>query len=205
VDLLQKLAWVLPVLTLLLFGLAIGFSPNRRRTVLRSGFGLSLGMLVILTALKVGRTPYLDLFQRADGRKAGAAAYDQLLHDLKLECRMLFVVGLVVMLGAWLAGPHAARLRGMVTGRERSTEPSELAAWVGRSKTGLRAAVFVIAAIVLVAIDQLSGWDVVIVALVVLIALAVIEFVGRSGPAPTPTEVEAGSDTDTDTEVESRV
>ena len=26
------------------------------------------------------------------------AAYDQLLHDLKLECRMLFVVGLVVML-----------------------------------------------------------------------------------------------------------
>ncbi len=182
IDALQTLAWLLPVLTLLCFAGAIALSRRRRRTLLQVGLGVAVGMVVILTALNLGRVPYLGLFPRPEGKLAGGAAYDQVLHGLRLEARALFVLGIVVAFGAWLAGPShtAERIRGFFTNRERSGEPGAVAAWVGSAKVGLRVIVIAIGAIALVAIDHPSGWMVLTIAVLVLIALAVIEFVGRS-------------------------
>ena len=60
-NLLQDLAIVLPILTVLCFGLAIWLSPNRRRTILRSGLGLALGMALLLIAFNGGRHFYLNV------------------------------------------------------------------------------------------------------------------------------------------------
>ncbi len=104
VDLLQKLAWLLPLVTLACYGGAIAVSTRRRRTLAWAGIGFSLAMLVILVAVAAGRGPYLNLFSQPEGRQAGGAAYDEVLKSLRLEVRGLLVLGLVVTVGAWLAG-----------------------------------------------------------------------------------------------------
>jgi hypothetical protein len=196
VDLLDTLAWVLPLVTLLLLGGGIAASVHRRKTVLRVGLGVSIGAAVVLIALNLGRGPYLDLFEQPDGRAAGEAAYDQVLEGLRLGARAIFVLGLVVAIGAWLAGPGATatRLRGAVTGRERHAEPGAFAQWVASSKTALRIVIVALGVIVLVAFDRLSGLAVLGVAVVVLVLIALVEFVGRAGIPPEVGEVAADTD-----------
>jgi hypothetical protein len=187
-DLLDTLAWVLPLVTLLLLGGGIATSVHRRKTVLHTGFGIAAGSAIVLLALNLGRGPYLDLFQRPDGRAAGEAAYDQVLDGLRLGARGVFVLGIVVAIGAWLAGPGsvASRVRGFVTGRERSREPGPFVAWVGRSRVALRIVIVGVGVVVLIAFDQLSGLAVLLVALAVLVLIAAVEFVGRRAPVATP-------------------
>lgn len=182
VEGLQKMAWLFPLLTILCFGGAIALSPNRRRTTLRSGIGFSAAIAVFLILVALGRVPYLGLFPRPAGKLAGGAAYDQILESLRLAGRALFVLGIIVALGAWLSGPSAGavRLRAMFTGKERSSEPGPFATWVGHARVGLRVVVIMLGAIALIAVDQPTGWTVVIIAVIVLLLIALIEFVGRS-------------------------
>jgi len=102
IDLLQELAWVLPVLTLLALGGGIALGRRRWRCTLWTGLGVAAGMAVILIGLQAGRGPYLDLFAQPEGRQAGGAAYDQVLHQLRVAAIVLLVVGLGVAVGAWL-------------------------------------------------------------------------------------------------------
>jgi len=183
IDALQSVAWLFPVLMLLCFAGAIALSPNRRRTILRSGLGISAGVAVVLVGLNVGRGPYLDLFSQADGKQAGGAAYDQVLSSLRVGGRAIFVLGLVIAFGAWLAGPSAAavRMRAVLTNRERLSAPSGFAVWVAAHKMGLRILIVALGVGALVAVDTLSGLTVVIIAVLVLIAIGIVEFLGRPG------------------------
>ena len=90
-DLLQKLAWVLPVLTILAFAGAIALSGNRRRTILRSGLGIAFGMGILLVVLNLGRHFYLDALPSSVSQPAASAVYDQLLSFLRLALRTAFV------------------------------------------------------------------------------------------------------------------
>lgn len=190
VDLLQKLAIALPILMLLLFAAAIALSHNRRKTTLHAGLGFALGMLVVLTAFNLGRVAYLDAVKSAN-RDAAAAVFDQLLSFLRLSARSLFALGLLVAIGAWLAGPsHAAsRVRSVVRGGEGTQLATEgFAGWVARSRTGLRIVFVGIGALVLVTWSHPKPLTVLGITILVLIAIAVTEFLAReSDTAPQPT------------------
>jgi len=196
-DLLQKLAWVLPVLTILAFGVAIGLSGNRRRTVLRSALGLALGMGLLLAVLNAGRHFYLDALPATVSRPAATAVYEQLLSFLRLSLRTGFVLAIVVALGAWLAGPgsFATKLREgtlrLVRGHDTGEEPSGLAVWVARHKTPLRVVVIGIALAILVAINAPTPAEVIVLAIIVILALLLIEFLGRSVRTPDAAETAA--------------
>lgn len=184
-NLLETLAWVTPLLVLVILGAGIASSVHRRTTVLHTGLGIALGGAVVLIALNLGRGPYLDLFQ-PDGRAAGGAVYDQILGGLRLGARGLFVLGIVVAIAAWLAGPGAGatRLRAMVTGRARDTEPGAFATWVGRNRTVLRVVIVALGLAVLVAASRLTGILVLGVFVVAVLLIALVEFIGRAGPPP---------------------
>jgi hypothetical protein len=180
VNLLVDLAWFLPFLTLLCFAGGIALSVHRRKTVIRSGIGLSIGMFVILAGLALGRGPYLDLFPKSEGKQAGGAAYDQLLHGLRLEARGVFVLGLVIALGAWLIGRSPARTN---------------------SAMAIRIGVIAIGCLALVALDPLTGLGVLIVAGVVILVLVLLEVLNRrhgheaapAAPAAEPAAVSPGT------------
>jgi len=184
-DLLQKSAIILPILTLLLFAAAIALSRNRRKTVLHAGLGIAAGMLVILAAFNVGRSVYLDAVKNAN-QDAAAAAYDQILSFLRLSARTGVVLGIVIAIGAWLAGPSsiATRLRSTVRGGEdRQLATAGFAGWVARSRTGLRIAFVAIGFVVLVAWSHPKPLTVLLITILVLIAIAVTEVLARGAPA----------------------
>jgi hypothetical protein len=194
-DLLQKLAVILPILTALCFGLAIWLSPKRRRTILRSGLGLALGMALLLIAFNGGRHFYLDVLPSSVNVAAAGSVYDQLLGALRLSLRAGFVFALVVALAAWLAGPArpATRMRDGVLHLVRGSGPaggeaSTLGAYVARHTNGLRVLVVGAGLVVLVAVSAPTPALVITIAGLVLLGLLLIEFLRRRAvplaPAP---------------------
>ncbi len=188
VDLLQKLAIVLPILMLACFAGAIVLSPNRRRTTLRAGLAFAFSMLVLLTLFNLGRAAYLNAVTSPDlPRDAAAAAYDQLLSFLRLAGRSLLALGVVVAIGAWLAGPShgAARVRSLVRGGEGTKLATEgFAGWVARSRTGLRITFVALGALVLVTRSHPKPVTVLIITLLVLAAIALTELLSRTSSEP---------------------
>jgi hypothetical protein len=192
-DLFDTVATVLPWVVVLLFAAGILLWPNRRRGALWSAVGLSIGMMTLLLALAIGRSVYLGAVPSSviPGDVA-AAFFDTLVRFLRQAARALLAVGVVALLACLVLGPgtNAQRLRGWVgrmLGRvgdeaeERGVQFGPVGAWVGRNIVALRIAVAVVAAIVLVAWDQPTATVVFVTAIVTLLALAVIEVVGRGG------------------------
>ena len=105
VDLLQKLAWLLPVLALILLGVGAVCGPTLRRGILRAGLALAAAMLVLGAALLIGRSLYLDAVTSPQlPEDAARAAFDTLLHYMRNGILVLLAIGVVVALGAFLAG-----------------------------------------------------------------------------------------------------
>jgi hypothetical protein len=105
VNLLQKLAWVLPVLALLCLVGAVLTAPTRRVGVLRAGLALAVGMVVLGLGLLIGRSLYLDAVTGPElPEDAARAAFDTLLHYLRNGLLIVLVAGLLIAAAAWFAG-----------------------------------------------------------------------------------------------------
>jgi hypothetical protein len=188
----DDIVWVLPILTVLAFAGAIAASANRRRTLLRGGVSVAVIMLFFLVLWNFVRTPYQHALPATVNRPAAGAVYDQLISFLLLELRTIFALAVVVALGAWLVGPGPlatrirTRARSLVS-RAPSTSaiaPSVLN-FVGRHRNPLRVAVIGLGLVVLVLINHPGAIGVLVIAIVVLVLLGVIEWLGRGVPADT--------------------
>jgi hypothetical protein len=186
VRILRRVTYALPILTLLAFAVAIALSPNRRRTLLRAALGLAFGMALLLIVFSMGRNFYLDAIENAGrSRDASAAAYDQVLGFLRLSLRTLFVVGLVVALGAWIAGPGrlATRIREGVLGLVRGkpgAEVTDVGRFVYTYRVALRVAVIGLGLLILVVLSHPGPLAVIVIAVLIVVALLVVEFLGRA-------------------------
>jgi hypothetical protein len=109
VDLLQTLAWVLTVVALALYALAVALARGRRRETLRMvGFGfLALGVLALLLRNAGGNALTSSLAETAASEPAIQATWDIGTSLLQEMGQSLIAYGLVVVLAAWLAGPTA--------------------------------------------------------------------------------------------------
>jgi Short C-terminal domain len=105
-QLLKATAWVLPVVTLLLFGLAVWLAGDRRRAVRRVGITVAAVGLVGLVAVNVvGNYVVESLVVETQGRTAGLNAWDILTRLLRNSFRWLLAIGILFLVAAWLAGP----------------------------------------------------------------------------------------------------
>ena len=186
VRLLKTLTYVLPFLTLLAFAAAVALSPNRRRTLLRSALAFAFTMALVLIAFNLGRGAYLDAIENAGkSREAGAAAFDQILDFLRVTLRTAFALGLVIAVGAWLAGPGrlATRIREGVSGLVRGGgegDVTPVGRFVNSYRVPLRVLVFGIGLLILVVLSHPGPLAVVVVAVLVVVGLLLIEFLGRT-------------------------
>jgi hypothetical protein len=195
VDLLQTLAWVLPIVTLLCVGGAIALSTNRRRTILRAGIWIAVAVGIQLALLSVGRNYYLDAITATGARRGSAGAvWDQLTNFLQLSGRTMIVLALVVAIAAWLAGPSrlAIRIRNLwkrglrgagTRADEAGFATGPIAGFVARYRGALRLVGVGIAIAILILWDHPKPGTVLGVGILLLIYLAVIEFVGRAANA----------------------
>jgi hypothetical protein len=105
-DILENLPIVLGILLALLFGGAIWLSPDRRRTILSCGLVLIISGLLVLALRRVGGHAVVAAL--ADAPNAHAAAPDVwniITSLLKAAAWGGILLGLFVVIGAWLSGP----------------------------------------------------------------------------------------------------
>lgn len=192
VGALETAAFVLPVLTIALFGLAIWLSESRRRGFVKAAVGLTLGVGILAAVLAIGRTLYLDA--AVDGgipEEAAAAVWDTILRYLHTSIRNALLIGIVVVLAVFLAGPSRPAVgfrRTVRRGVDRLGAETDRAGWrvlganelVRRYRAALRIGVGVATVAILVWWSYPTPRVIVVAALVALLALAVVEFFGRT-------------------------
>ncbi len=118
VNLLQKLALILPLAALALYALAIYLAKGRRRETLRTiGFCfIGIGVAVIVGRSLAGNYVVGALTTTAAVEPAASSAWDILTSLLEGIGVAMIGYGVVIVLGAWLAGPGRAAIelrRGM--------------------------------------------------------------------------------------------
>ena len=110
--LINDLKIVLPILSLLLLAAGVYVARSHRRALIGAGLGFAASMLVLGAALLIIRTAYLNAVPSATlPSDAAAAAFDILVHFIRLALRALLVVGLVVAAGAVRTGPSGTAVR----------------------------------------------------------------------------------------------
>ena len=198
-NLLTALGNWLPVVALILLALGIYVAKDHRRALVGAGLGLAAGMLVLALGIAAFRSIYLNSLPLGVlTPDAAASFYDTLVRFLRLGLRTVLVFGLIVALAGFFSGRSvtAVRARAGVSngiawlrgGAEKAGfRTGPVGAWVYRYKRVLRIAVIAIAALVLVFWDQPTGKVIIGITIGVLIALVIIEFLGRP---PTPAALE---------------
>ena len=105
-ELLKTLAWVLPLLTLVAFGLAVWLARDRRRAVRGLGVTLAVvGVIGLLAAKLTGNYVVGALVASNDDRQAADNAWNILTDLMRSSFRLMIAVGILFLIAAWLAGP----------------------------------------------------------------------------------------------------
>jgi hypothetical protein len=192
VDLARRLAIALPIVALVLIAAAVALAPDRRRMLARAGVGIVVAMLVTAVALRIARTAVTDRVEVDVRRQGVESLWGRLFETLFQQTAALIALGLVVALGAWLAGPArlAVRLRGRVRslgaggGGETATEPSGVARLLGAHRTAVRLGILAVAAGALLLLPGPSALTIVVVAVLALAAIAGAEILAAPPEAP---------------------
>lgn len=187
---LDSVATVLPWITVLLLAVGVYLARVRMRALVAVGLGVALALVVLSAGLLVARGLLVGAVP-VTGAAAAASGFDILVAPLRTSGRVLLVLALVVALGAFLAGssPTATALRaraghalGSVRGARTATGP--VGTWVGAHVRGLRIGAVALAALLFVFLPQPTPAAILVIATVLLVVLAGIEFLARPGRAP---------------------
>jgi hypothetical protein len=190
-DLLNTLGIWLPIIAIVLLGVGVFVAKDHRRALVGAAVGVAVGMLVLGLSLAVFRTIYLDAVPAAVlPHDAAAVLYDTIVAYLRLGLRTVLVLALVMAAGAFVTGQSATAVRtrqrlaagiGWLRGSAEHAgwRTGPVGIWVYANKQLLRIAAVTLAALALVFWGQPTGKVVALLAGLLLVALALIEFLGR--------------------------
>jgi hypothetical protein len=195
--LINDLKFVLPILALLLLAIGVYVARSHRRALIGAGLGLAASMLVLGAGLLVFRGVYLNSVpDNVLPANAAAALFDTLVRFIREGLRTILVAGLVIAAGAFLTGPSvsAVRTRHAFTsglawvrqgGEHAGLRSGPVGTWTYAHRKGLRISAVALAALVFVFWGRPTAAVVVVIAVLLLVALGLIELIG-SRPAPQP-------------------
>jgi hypothetical protein len=182
---LNSVATVLPWITLLVLAVGVYLARNRMRALVGVGLGIAVALVVLAVGLLVVRSMLIGAVPPA-GAPAAASSFDILVRFLRQGGRALLVLALVVALGGFLAGSSDTAVgirRGFAGQLERvrggPSPAGPVPTWVRAHMRGLRVGAVALAVLVFVFLDRPTGVAILILATVLLIVLATIEFLGR--------------------------
>jgi hypothetical protein len=195
-NLLNTLGIWLPIIAIVLLGIGVFVAKDHRRALVGAAVGVAVAMVGLGLSLAVFRTIYLDAVPAAVlPHDAAAVLYDSIVAYLRLGLRTILVLALVVAGGAFLTGQSATAVRtrqrltsaiGRLRGGAKHVgwRTGPVGTWVYANKQVLRIAAVTLAALALVFWGQPTGKTILLLAGLLLVALALIEFLGQP-PQPT--------------------
>ncbi|WP_309500620.1 hypothetical protein [Streptomyces shenzhenensis] len=187
VRLLQLAGNWLPVLAVLLVAAGVLLAVRRRRALVTGCLAVAVTTGLLGVGLDVFRVFYLDRLPASVSPGAAAAVYDALTRFLRTGVRVVVALALVVALAAWVSGPgrYAGLVRGVWTsgiGAARGTadhaglRTGPVGPFVRRYRTWITWILVAAAVLAYLLWSYPTGWVVVGLALCLLFALAVVEF-----------------------------
>jgi uncharacterized membrane protein len=192
-ELIETLGWFLPLLALILIGLAIWVSPDRRRTIAALGIGSAIALLVTLVVIDVTKANTVGAIEDDIARPAAVETWETTLRFFVQASWALIVLGLIVGFVAWVVGPseRAQRVRTWWNetierwrGADATVPTSGFAGFIATWKRTIQWGAVVLGLLFIILVPDASAWAVIITALVVLVIVAVVEVVGGPNAPP---------------------
>jgi hypothetical protein len=194
--LITTLKIVLPILALALLAGGVFAAQSRRRALIGAGLGLAASMVVLAIGLLIARTIYLNSVPSSVlSANAASAAFDALVHFLKIGLRVVLAVGLVVAIGAFFTGPSRAAVQTRATlgswitwlrnlGQRRGVSTGPFGQWTYRHRRGLRIGAVALIALILVFWGDPTALTVILLVVILLILLGLIELLALPPAEP---------------------
>jgi hypothetical protein len=126
VSYLTAVGLLLPLLTLVAFGVAVWVSLWRRQTVIWIGSVMAVAMLISLIVFSGVRSSALVSIQDPLLRELGRAIINVVTHGLMVQTIFFLVVGLLLVIGGWQAAPDSALRRWEASRKEKEAAKSAL-------------------------------------------------------------------------------
>jgi hypothetical protein len=175
-KLLNDLAVVLPIVTLLLLAASVVLARNRRRGLVRAALGLALSMAAVLVVLAVARHQYLSGLGPNQSVAANEAVIDTVTANLRLGLRIILGLSALVAVIAVIAGNR--RLRAWASRADRSDNPVH--GFVAGHRGILQWCVLGLAVVVLVVWSEPTTLVAVVVVVIALVAMGVVGVYGAA-------------------------
>jgi hypothetical protein len=197
IEWLDRLAFLLPILTVIFFVLAIWLSPRRPRTIMWIGLGSIITFAVLAIVLRAVRRTVMNNIDDTVTRDAADAIWRQLFSGLRTQVLVAVLLALLVAIAGWLLGGSKAAVssraglrRGIARLRgDRSAEPGKFASFVGRYRRPIQLAAVAIGILVLLNAAKITFGLVLLAALIVIVVLVLVELI--AGPPSAAEAVEA--------------
>ncbi len=188
---LNRLALLLPLLMLVCLAGAVLLARNRRRGLEYAAGTLALAMALLLVALSIGRTEYLNALNGTLPTDALGAVYDTLTAHLREVLRIILVLSLVALIAAVLVGN--SHVRGWL--REKDVpdwlSSGRVPIFIGAHHKGVRWGIVGVGLALLVLWASPTPLVVFVVALIVIALVALVSLF-RSGRPPAAPAVAGG-------------
>jgi hypothetical protein len=190
VKLLKAVAILLPLLSVLCLAGSVFLSRPRLRGLLRAGIGVALAMLLLVAALGIARSAYLDaLGQGALPRDAASDIFDALVTFLRNGLRIVTLAAVALALVAFIFGLPLGRIwAALVTDSRR--------AWIGEHRNPLLITIAAIAGLWLLLRDPLTGHAALVILLVAAVAAGVVTVLGLQAGNAVADELDADHQAD---------
>ena len=182
---------VLPVLALILVGAGVYLARGRRRALIGAALGVAASMLVLAIALQIGRAVYLNSVPgNVLPADAAGAAFDAMIHFIKVSLRVVLVVALVVAMGAFFTGPSRTAVRTRLAlksgmewirnfGERRGVSAGPAGQWTYQHRHVLRIGAVALIALIFAFLGEPTVLTVIVLVIVLVVLLGLIELIGR--------------------------
>jgi magnesium-transporting ATPase (P-type) len=108
VTYLTTLGLLLPLLTIVVFGVSVWVSLWRRQTVMWIGIVMTVVMFISLMVFSGARSSALVSISDPFLREMGRAIVNTLTHGLMVQTIFFMILGIGLIIGAWQAAPDSA-------------------------------------------------------------------------------------------------
>ena len=172
---LDRLAYLLPILSVICYAGGILLTANRRRGLVRAAIGLAVAMAVLLVGVSLGRDQYLNALGSSVPRVAAANVFDAMTAFPLGTTRVVLLIALLVALGAIAVGNDRLRSWARSVNKPRWFADSAAHRWTRAHRRPVQWVTLALGFVVLVVWDNPTTR---IVIVTVVIDLAVIALIG---------------------------